>query len=112
MLVIMMLMMVMCESAGVHLLHLTIWLRWDGDGHDDAEDGGHVVGEDGQDDAEDGYDDAQDGHDDTEDDGHIGHAGYYYVVDGHVSHDDGRYDCHDCVGVLFKLSKVVEMAEK
>ena len=42
----------------------------------------------------------------------VGHGGYYDVDDGHVSHDDGRYDGHDCVGVLFKLSKVAEMAEK
>ena len=47
-----------------------------------------------------------------EDDSHIGHAVYHDVDDGHVSHDDGRYDGHDCVGVLFKLSKVAEMAEK
>ena len=46
-----------------------------------------------------------DGHYDAEDGGH---GGYYDIDDGHVCHDDGR----DCVGVLFKLSKVVEMAEK
>ena len=43
----------------------------------------------------------------------VGHGGYYDVDDGHVSHDDGRYDDgYDCVGVPLKLSKVVEMAEK
>ena len=52
-------------------------------------------------------------HDDYhEDDGHIGHAGYYDVDDGHVCHDDGRYDGQDCVGVLYKSSKVAEMASK